>query len=170
MAALSPAVALAIADGEASDRPSKDARFLEYTAEAIFDCALTYTFLKSHRLANCTFTFDEMVGEEASKLILDIVEGWRELKNMHWKSIYSSLLRQDEYCSRRVLLISLATYCVGSVAETSTLLLCEATTVVMEKCFLLLGIIPGYSISAQSLLLSLRSSTKRPMDVNAPEL
>ncbi|KAL6525135.1 hypothetical protein OROMI_030728 [Orobanche minor] len=31
---------------------------------------LEYTFLKSHRLTNCTFTFDEMVGEEASKLNL----------------------------------------------------------------------------------------------------
>ncbi|PWA81483.1 basic region/leucine zipper transcription factor 68 [Artemisia annua] len=32
---------------------------------------------------------------------------------------------------------------VGSIAKTSTLLLCEATAVVMEKCFHLLGITPG---------------------------
>ncbi|XP_019154007.1 PREDICTED: arginine--tRNA ligase, chloroplastic/mitochondrial-like [Ipomoea nil] len=35
---------------------------------------------------------------------------------------------------------------VGSTQETSRLLLCEATTVVMRKCFHLLGINPVYKI------------------------
>ncbi|XP_019156080.1 PREDICTED: arginine--tRNA ligase, cytoplasmic-like [Ipomoea nil] len=35
---------------------------------------------------------------------------------------------------------------VGSAQETSRLLLCEATTVVMRKCFHLLGINPVYKI------------------------
>ncbi|PWA72305.1 arginine--tRNA ligase, cytoplasmic [Artemisia annua] len=54
---------------------------------------------------------------------------------------------------------------VGVVVEPTTrILLYEATAVVMEKCFHLLGINSG-SI-AQSLLAL--SSAKRPMDVNAP--
>ncbi|GJW33410.1 hypothetical protein Tco_0053442 [Tanacetum coccineum] len=52
---------------------------------------------------------------------------------------------------------------VGSVAKTSTLLLCEATAVVMDKCFHLLGITPELS-----MLLKSQLSTKQPMDVNAP--
>jgi len=35
---------------------------------------------------------------------------------------------------------------VGSEEETSRLLLCEATAVVMRKCFYLLGITPVYKI------------------------
>ncbi|KAM0004777.1 putative arginine--tRNA ligase [Helianthus debilis subsp. tardiflorus] len=35
---------------------------------------------------------------------------------------------------------------VGSAEETSRLLLCEATAVVMRKCFYLLGITPVYKI------------------------
>ncbi|PWA86518.1 arginine--tRNA ligase, chloroplastic/mitochondrial [Artemisia annua] len=47
---------------------------------------------------------------------------------------------------------------IGSIAETSTLLLCEATEVVMDKCFHLLGITPEIS----------KSFAKRRVDVNAP--
>lgn len=35
---------------------------------------------------------------------------------------------------------------VGSAEETSRLLLCEATAIVMRKCFYLLGIVPVYKI------------------------
>ncbi|KAL6525136.1 hypothetical protein OROMI_030729 [Orobanche minor] len=76
---------------------------------------------------------------------------------MRWKSIYSSLLRFSKslayllphiLCKYLYYLSEMFTnyyssVCkVGSFAETSTLLLCETTTVVMEKCFLLSGIIP----------------------------
>ncbi|GJX92730.1 arginine--tRNA ligase, chloroplastic/mitochondrial [Tanacetum coccineum] len=53
---------------------------------------------------------------------------------------------------------------VGSVAETSRLILCEATAIVMEKCFHLLGITP-VSIFEDSLIepLKLLSDLKRRM-------
>ncbi|GKB04019.1 arginine--tRNA ligase, chloroplastic/mitochondrial [Tanacetum coccineum] len=50
----------------------------------------------------------------------------------------------------------------GSVSETSTLLLCEATALVMETGFHLLGITPEFSNSAQSL----QSFVKQEMRVN----
>ncbi|PWA96467.1 arginyl-tRNA synthetase, class Ic [Artemisia annua] len=59
----------------------------------------------------------------------------------------------------------------GSVAASSTLLLYEATSVVMEKCFHLLGIAPRSSLFALSMtqlpsrLLS--SAVERPIDANA---
>jgi len=48
----------------------------------------------------------------------------RDLKNLCWKIVQV----------------------VGSAEETSRLLLCEATAVVMRKCFFLLGIKPVYKI------------------------
>ncbi|GJW13158.1 putative ribonuclease H-like domain-containing protein [Tanacetum coccineum] len=36
-----------------------------YTVEASFECAVKYTYLKSHRLAECMFNIDEMLDEEA---------------------------------------------------------------------------------------------------------
>ncbi|PWA48188.1 Aminoacyl-tRNA synthetase, class 1a, anticodon-binding [Artemisia annua] len=68
---------------------------------------------------------------------------------------------------------------VGSVTETNTLLLCEATAAVIEKCFHLLGITPTSSFFPDQTLpkagelsvipLPLRlpfSAAERPMDVN----
>ncbi|PWA67232.1 arginine--tRNA ligase, chloroplastic/mitochondrial [Artemisia annua] len=61
-----------------------------------------------------------------------------------------------------------------SVPETSTLLLCEATAVVMDECFHLLGITPTSSFFELSMpqlpSSSLFSAAKRPMDVNASAL
>ncbi|PWA52080.1 arginine--tRNA ligase, chloroplastic/mitochondrial [Artemisia annua] len=59
----------------------------------------------------------------------------------------------------------------GFVVETSTLLLYEATEVVIEKCFHLLGILPGSSLFGYSMtqLVSglLFSAVERPIDVYA---
>nr|GEV91773.1 putative ribonuclease H-like domain-containing protein [Tanacetum cinerariifolium] len=53
-----------------------DAQMLGYTGEAVFQYVLMYTCLKNHRLADCTFSFAEMVKEEASELILEEYKGW----------------------------------------------------------------------------------------------
>ncbi|PWA93444.1 thiolase-like protein [Artemisia annua] len=60
----------------------------------------------------------------------------------------------------------------GSVAETSTstLLLCEATRVVIEKCFHLLGFTPTssfFELSLTQLPPGMLFSAKRPMDISA---
>ncbi|GKA90754.1 arginine--tRNA ligase, chloroplastic/mitochondrial [Tanacetum coccineum] len=62
----------------------------------------------------------------------------------------------------------LSVYKVGSVAKISTVLLCEATALVMEKCFHLLGLTPDFTNHVYSSLLGLQSSAEQPMDVNAP--
>ncbi|PWA86902.1 arginyl-tRNA synthetase, class Ic [Artemisia annua] len=56
----------------------------------------------------------------------------------------------------------------GPVAETSRLLLCEATAVVMKKCFQVLWITPDIEYLYQPKLLNLLRYTKPPMDVSAP--
>ncbi|GKD55749.1 hypothetical protein Tco_1289136 [Tanacetum coccineum] len=61
----------------------------------------------------------------------------------------------------------------ASVSETRSLLLCEATAVVMEKCFHLLGITPTslfFELSISQLPSSSLFSAGRTMDVNAREL
>ncbi|GJV85410.1 arginine--tRNA ligase, chloroplastic/mitochondrial, partial [Tanacetum coccineum] len=58
---------------------------------------------------------------------------------------------------------------VGSVVETTTLLLFEATAVVMDKCFHLLEITPQYSSLWVSNAQSSKSSVEQPMGVNELE-
>ncbi|PWA63563.1 arginine--tRNA ligase, chloroplastic/mitochondrial [Artemisia annua] len=124
--------------------------------------------------------------KKASKLILDIVEGWREREEhaleVHLLKFTEALEESCASLSPHILCEYLyglskmfnnyySSVCkVGSVAETITLLLCEATSVVMEKCFLLLGIIPFMGILnlGPITIIEIRSSTKRPMDVNTP--
>ncbi|PWA86522.1 arginine-tRNA ligase [Artemisia annua] len=57
---------------------------------------------------------------------------------------------------------------IGSIVDTSTILLCEATAVVMEKCFHLLGITPEVSNPSKIPMLKSQSFAKRPIDVNVP--
>nr|GEY02479.1 arginine--tRNA ligase, chloroplastic/mitochondrial-like isoform X2 [Tanacetum cinerariifolium] len=45
------------------------AKLLGYSAQEVIDCVLTYTLLKNHRLADCTFNFDEMVNEEGNTFV-----------------------------------------------------------------------------------------------------
>ncbi|GKC95919.1 arginine--tRNA ligase, chloroplastic/mitochondrial, partial [Tanacetum coccineum] len=40
-----------------------------YTAEASFECAVKYTYLKSHRLAECMFNIDEILDEEGDTFV-----------------------------------------------------------------------------------------------------
>lgn len=191
-----------------------DAQILGYTAEAVFHCVLMYTCLKTHRLADCTFSFAEMVEEEgntfiyllhclaeihrvtndsrkdidvlknASELIFEKYEEWEEgdermlefhllefpevleesclslLPHMMCKYLYDLTKKYQRYSDfvRKA----------GPVAETSRLLLCEATAVVMEKCFQVLWITPDIEYLYQPKLLNLLHCTKPPFDVSAP--
>ncbi|KAL6558655.1 hypothetical protein OROMI_019005 [Orobanche minor] len=173
----------------------KDARLLGYTADAVFACVVMYTLLKNDRLADCTFTFDEMVNEKgntflyllhrraeihritsdarkdidelkkASDLILKKYEEWEEGEERMLEFHLLEFTEVLEESSLSVLPHRMCTYLYdltekfnsynkfmlrsGSVAETSRLLLCEATKVVMEKCFHLLGITPEVPIAVK---------------------
>ncbi|GKD02941.1 anticodon-binding aminoacyl-tRNA synthetase, class 1a, partial [Tanacetum coccineum] len=162
------------------------AKLLGYNAEEVLDCVLAYTFLKTRRLDDCTFS--EMVNEEentfvyllnrraeirriiensredidelkkASQLILEDGEecGKGEERMLEFQLLeFSGALEESclfviphilcEYLyqlSKKFTSYYSSVYKVGSVAKRSTLLLCEATAVVMDKCFHLLGITP----------------------------
>ncbi|GJU32085.1 arginine--tRNA ligase, chloroplastic/mitochondrial [Tanacetum coccineum] len=199
-----------------------DAQMLGYTAEAVFQCVLMYTCLKNHRLADCTFSFAEMILvlicsnsliyreillyllhclaeihritndsrkdvdglKNASDLILEEHEGWGEseecmltfhlleftevleesclslLPHMMCKYLYDLTKKYNSYNDflRKA----------GPVVETSRLLMCEATAVVMRKCFQVLSITPDMEYLYRPKLLDLLQYTKPPMDVYAP--
>ncbi|KAL2251149.1 UNVERIFIED_CONTAM: Arginine--tRNA ligase, chloroplastic/mitochondrial [Sesamum indicum] len=96
---------------------------LDKTAEAVGYGAVKYADLKNNRSTNYTFSFDQMLNDKIGTMELD---------------------HPDE----RVLGLHLLQFLevVGSAEETSRLLLCEATAIVMRKCFYLLGITPVYKI------------------------
>ncbi|PWA55031.1 arginine--tRNA ligase, chloroplastic/mitochondrial [Artemisia annua] len=191
-----------------------DAQMLGYTAEAVFQCVLMYTCLKTHRLADCTFSFAEMVEEEgntflyllhclaeihrvtydsrkdinglknASELIFEKYEGWEEGDE---RMLEFHLLEFTEVLEESCLSLLPHMICeylynltkkyqsyndfvrkAGPVAETSRLLLCEATAVVMKKCFQVLWITPDIEYLYKPKLLNLLRYTKPPMDVSAP--
>nr|GEW86296.1 arginine--tRNA ligase, chloroplastic/mitochondrial [Tanacetum cinerariifolium] len=184
----------------------------------LLDNALAYTFLKAHRLADCTLNLVEMVKEEgntiqhlcktqaqirsfttkssedvdelkkASELTLGEGEVWEEgverVLGLHLL-MFTEVLKEScvsilphilckylhdlsEKFERYRKFYKSSVCEVGFVVEPTTkLLLYEATAVVMEKCFHLLGINSESSspegLIAQSLLAL--SSAKRPMDV-----
>nr|GEX89712.1 arginine--tRNA ligase, chloroplastic/mitochondrial [Tanacetum cinerariifolium] len=95
--------------------------------------------------------------KKASELILEDDEecgkGEEHMLEIHLLE-FGGVLEESCLCVMSHILLGLSL---------STLLLCEATAVVMEKCFHLLGITPELS-----MLLRSQSSAKQPMDVNAP--
>ncbi|GKC13532.1 arginine--tRNA ligase, chloroplastic/mitochondrial [Tanacetum coccineum] len=126
-----------------------------YAIEEALNCAVKYTFLKNHRLAVCTFSFEEMLNEEGNTFVylLNTQVRNRSFTKKHYKGIdqlkkASELtLGEDEIWEEgveRVLVLHLLKFTQVGVAETK-LLLCMATEVVMEKCFQLLGITPESS-------------------------
>ncbi|GJW76708.1 arginine--tRNA ligase, chloroplastic/mitochondrial [Tanacetum coccineum] len=166
---------------------SCDAMMLGYTAIAVYNCVFRYTFLKTSRLAKCSLTLAEMVGEEgntflyllktrakirritddpredmdelmkAPDLVLEKSKRGGECEEhaleVHLLEFTVALKESCSYLSPHILCEYLyglskkfTNYYssmreVGSVAE-STLLLCEATAIVMDKCFLLLRLTP----------------------------
>ncbi|GJX57361.1 arginine--tRNA ligase, chloroplastic/mitochondrial, partial [Tanacetum coccineum] len=177
----------------------EDAKLLGYTPEAVLDCVLMYTCLKTHRLAECKFNInDEMHKEEGNTFLYllntqakirritdDSREDINELKKCLQQSSELILGKTEgwEKGEERMLGFRLLKFTEDwSFTDTSTLLLCEATGLVMEKCFHLLGITPTSSFFSDQTLpkaselavtptpLPLRlpfSTVKRPVDVNA---
>ncbi|PWA59642.1 arginine--tRNA ligase, chloroplastic/mitochondrial [Artemisia annua] len=162
-----------------------DLRFILVLAFDLGEMGNTFVYLlhrraEIHRITNQSRKdIDEL--KNASNLIWEKYEGWEEgeermlefhlleftevleesclsvLPHMMCKYLYDLSKKFESYND------SVRTGEGGSHAETSKFLLCEATALVMEKCFHLLGITPENSISAQPLLLRLQSSVRPPM-------
>ncbi|XP_075652078.1 arginine--tRNA ligase, cytoplasmic-like isoform X2 [Castanea sativa] len=129
---------------------------LEQTAEAIGYGAVKYADLKSNRLTNYTFSFDQMLNDKMGAIVLDHAD--ERALGLHLLQ-FSEVV--EEACTNLLpnvlceYLYNLSEFfttfysncqVVGSAEETSRLLLCEATATVMRKCFYLLGIVPVYKI------------------------
>nr|GEW65935.1 arginine--tRNA ligase, chloroplastic/mitochondrial [Tanacetum cinerariifolium] len=157
-----------------SELPTSDC-----SSASSLDRAITYTFLKKHRLADCTVDFIEL----ASELTLGKAEVWEEGSE---RVLGLHLLMFTEVLEESCLSILPHILCeyvydlsvkfgrcltskVGSVVETTTLLLFEATAVVMDKCFHLSDITPQYSSLWVSNAQSSESSVEQPVDVNELE-
>ncbi|XP_043807933.1 arginine--tRNA ligase, cytoplasmic isoform X2 [Manihot esculenta] len=129
---------------------------LEQTAEAIGYGAVKYADLKNNRLTNYTFNYDQMLNDKTGVLVLAHPD--ERALGLHLLQFAETV---EEACTNLLpnvlceYLYNLSEYftkfysncqVVGSAEETSRLLLCEATAVVMRKCFFLLGIVPVYKI------------------------
>ncbi|KAL0325872.1 UNVERIFIED_CONTAM: Arginine--tRNA ligase, chloroplastic/mitochondrial [Sesamum radiatum] len=139
--------------GKAKDWTEEE---LEKTAEAVGYGAVKYADLKNNRTTNYTFSFDQMLNDKTGTL--DLVHPDERMLGLHLLQFAEVV---EEACTNLLpnvlceYLYNLSedftrfyTNCqvVGSAEETSRLLLCEATAVVMRKCFHLLGITPVYKI------------------------
>ncbi|PWA52081.1 arginine--tRNA ligase, chloroplastic/mitochondrial [Artemisia annua] len=147
---------------------------------------LLNTRAQIHRLTNdYRKDIDEL--KKASKLILEKDKGWEtgeeRVLGFHLLEFTEALEESCLSIMPHILCEYLYDLCKkfnryhssmckdGFVVETSTLLLYEATEVVIEKCFHLLGILPGSSLFGYSMtqLVSglLFSAVERPIDVYA---
>ncbi|PNY06482.1 arginine-tRNA ligase cytoplasmic-like, partial [Trifolium pratense] len=126
---------------------------IEKTSEAIGYGAVKYADLKINRLTNYTFNFDQMLSDKGNtavyllyahaRICSIIRKSGKDIEEVK-KNGYIVLDHEDE----RLLGLHLLQFpeVVGSPEETSRLLLCEATAIVMRKCFYLLGIEPVYKL------------------------
>nr|GEW31935.1 arginine--tRNA ligase, chloroplastic/mitochondrial [Tanacetum cinerariifolium] len=136
---------------------SAAAKELGYTGEQVSNCVLKYTILKNSRLTDFTFNYEEMLNAEGNTFVYllntqfrirSFMEGSREDIDKLKKDPELTLEKGEIWKEgvERELVRHLFEFTeVGFVAETPKLLLCEATAVVMEKGFQLLGIIPESS-------------------------
>ncbi|KAL0438420.1 UNVERIFIED_CONTAM: Arginine--tRNA ligase, chloroplastic/mitochondrial [Sesamum latifolium] len=157
--------------GKAKDWTEEE---LEKTAEAVGYGAVKYADLKNNRTTNYTFSFDQMLNDKGNTAVYLLYAHARicsiirksgkdieELKKTGTLDLVIPMNVVEEACTNLLpnvlceYLYNLSedftrfyTNCqvVGSAEETSRLLLCEATAVVMRKCFHLLGITPVYKI------------------------
>ncbi|KAL2928995.1 Arginine--tRNA ligase chloroplastic/mitochondrial [Bienertia sinuspersici] len=126
---------------------------LSQTAEAVGYGAVKYADLKNNRLTNYTFNFDQMLNDKGNTAVYLLYAHARicSIIRKSGKDI-EELKKNGELIldcpEERALGLHLLHFSevVGSPEETSRLLLCEATAVVMRKCFDLLGITPVYQI------------------------
>ncbi|GJT52480.1 ribonuclease H-like domain-containing protein [Tanacetum coccineum] len=150
------------------------AKALGYTDEAVLDCALTYTFLKFHRLADCKFSYNEMLDIKGDTFVhlLTTQAQIRKITNDARKDIdelkKASKLRleEDKVIWSEGVERALGLHLLLFTEKKTRLLLCEATAVVMEKGFHLLGITQKPSLQAVSAALALNYVS--PLEVTNP--
>ncbi|GJW15217.1 arginine--tRNA ligase, chloroplastic/mitochondrial [Tanacetum coccineum] len=143
-----------------------------YNPRTFLECALKFTCLKSHRLAECIFKYQDFVDEKGNMLAsllktkalvhsliknspgrnlkLNVLAGKERELGLHFVEFTEVVntacraLLPHVLCEYLCGLSKLFTCCyhkVWQVSPTDNMLgLCEATKVVMEKCFHLLGI------------------------------
>ncbi|KAI3990336.1 hypothetical protein MKX01_037675 [Papaver californicum] len=149
---------------------------LEQTAEAIGYGAVKFANLKNNRETDYIFSYDQMLNDKGNTVVklhytharsCSIIsksgQDIKELKKTgtivldhaqeRTLGLYLLLFAEPNVLCKNLYSISehftkFYDFCqvVGSPEETSRLLLCEATAVVMRQCFHLLGIVPVYKI------------------------
>ncbi|GJV32042.1 arginine--tRNA ligase, chloroplastic/mitochondrial [Tanacetum coccineum] len=148
-----------------------------YTMEASFECAFKFTCLKSHRLAECIFKYEDIVDEEGNTFVsllktqalvrslvktspstnlfkLNVLAGRERELGLHLVEFTEVIARAcldfwpHIVCEYLCNLCKLFTCYYREDGYGHNMLgLCEATEVVMNKCFHLLGIAPSSSDS-----------------------
>ncbi|GJU28597.1 arginine--tRNA ligase, chloroplastic/mitochondrial [Tanacetum coccineum] len=93
-----------------------------YTARDVLECAIQYTFLKTHRMAECTFDIDEMLDEEGNTLLylLNTQARIRSITNKSRKDIRElKKLTDIGYCNSVLLQLSDLgpKYCLQQASE-----------------------------------------------------
>ncbi|PNY11693.1 arginine-tRNA ligase cytoplasmic-like, partial [Trifolium pratense] len=122
---------------------------IEKASEAIGYGAVKYADLKNNKTTNYTFSFEQMLNDKGNtavylmyahaRICSIIRKSGKDIEEL--KKTGTMVLDHE---NERTLALHLLqfTEVVGSPEETSRLLLCEATLVVMRHCFYLLGIEP----------------------------
>ncbi|GJX82455.1 arginine--tRNA ligase, chloroplastic/mitochondrial [Tanacetum coccineum] len=142
---------------------SELAKDAEYSREGFFVCALKFSFLKRHRLAECGFDIDEILNEEA-------LAGKEERELAFHLVQYTGVIEKacaglvpNFVCEYVFVLSKIFTSCY-SKASLNYQLLCKTALVVMDKCFDLLGISPGEEIMSSILSSSVERGPCREPD------
>ncbi|GJM94699.1 hypothetical protein PR202_ga11371 [Eleusine coracana subsp. coracana] len=136
---------------------------LEKTSEAVGYGAVKYADLKNNRLTNYTFSFEQMLSDKGNTAVYLQYAHARicSIIRKSNKDVEELKMVVEEACTNLLpnvlceylynlseMFTKFYTNCqvVGSPEETSRLLLCQATAVVMRQCFQLLGITPVYKL------------------------
>ncbi|GJU86060.1 retrovirus-related pol polyprotein from transposon TNT 1-94 [Tanacetum coccineum] len=139
------------------------AKVLGYTDEAVLDCAVTYTFLKYHRLADCKFNYNEMLDIKGDTFV-HLLTTQAQIRNItnHSPEDIDELkkssklgLEEDKVIWSEGVERELGFHLLMFTEAKTRLLLCEASAVVMEKGFHLLGITQKPSLKAVSAAFAL---------------
>ncbi|PNY05335.1 arginine-tRNA ligase cytoplasmic-like [Trifolium pratense] len=122
---------------------------IEKASEAIGYGAVKYADLKNNRTTNYTINFEQMLNDKGNTAVYLIYAHARICSIIRKSGKDIEELKKTgtvvlDHEDERTLALHLLqfTEVVGSPEETSRLLLCEATLVVMRHCFYLLGIVP----------------------------
>ncbi|GJN37417.1 hypothetical protein PR202_gb26370 [Eleusine coracana subsp. coracana] len=126
---------------------------IDNTSKIIGLGAVKYADLKNNRLTDYTFSFEKMLSDKGNTAVYLQYAHARicSIIRKSSKDIEKLKMRGSIACihsDERALGLHLIRFqeVIGSPEETSRLLLCEATAVVMRQCFYILGITPVYKL------------------------